>query len=235
MKLKPALYMVLISIALSVPIMPQSDVHLFQGFLKEASVSSAPFVSGYLINHGKGLLNTCDYNLHTGYPLSKSLEARISFGPGGLGKYSTFKTDAALSGIYNVVNSGYLVSAGAFVTLPLSANVEPTNEGYGIFGSLKKPLTEKISLTADAGIDVRNQSAIFKALFASAGAVIKANEKLAVIAEGQFWAEDANTLMISSGADYKLLPGISLRGVLGFNLLDTGEDLRALFGASYSF
>lgn len=235
MKLKTALSMVLISIALSPEVMPQSDVHLFQSFLKEASISSATFVQGYIINKGRGFLNVVDYNIQAGCPLSKSLEARMSFGPGGLGKYSTFKTDASLSGIYNVVNSDYLVSLGAFVTLPLNANSEPTNEGYGIFGALKKPLTEKLSLTADAGFDVRNQSGIFKALFASAGAIIEANEKLSVIVEGQFWAEDANTLMVSGGVDYKLLPGMSLRGVLGLNLFDSRGDVRALIGASYSF
>lgn len=234
MKIKLALFSVLISLAFSTKIMPQSGVHLFQNFLNEASVSSKPFVSGYLINHGRGFLNTCDYNIQAGYPLSNSLEARMSFGSGGLGKYSNNKVDASFSGIYNVLNSNYQVSIGAFVTLPLVGNVKPNNKGYGIFGTLKKTMTDKIVLTADAGLDIRNQSSVTKSLFIGAGAIMDAYEKLAVIAEAQLWAEDTNTFIMSVGLDYKLIPGFSLRGVMGLNMLDARGEIRALIGASYS-
>lgn len=235
MKLKLALSAVLISIALSPEIMPQSDVHLFQSFLKEAQISSAPFLSVSFLRNGSTFFNALDYNLQAGYLLTNSLEARLSFGPEALEKYKMRQTDASLSGIYNLLNSDYLLSAGAFLTLPLMENIRSHNVGYGIFGALKKPVADRVVLTADAGLDIRNQSSITKTLFLGAGAIIDAYEKLAVIAEGQFWAEDVNTLFMSGGVDYKLMPGISLRGVLGFNLLDTGEDLRASFGASYSF
>lgn len=235
MKNKVALFAVLFSIVLSPEIMPQSNVHLFQNFLNEASVSPAPFVSASFLKNGSTFFNALDYNIKAAYPLTNSLEARLSFGPDALGKYELRQTDAALSGIYNLMDSDYLVSAGAFVNLPLKENIRSQNVGYGIFGALKKPVSDRIILTADAGFDIRNQSSITKALFIGAGTIIDAYDKLSVIAEGQFWAEDANTLIMSGGLDYKLMSRISLRGVLGFNLLDTGEDLRALFGASYSF
>lgn len=244
MKTRLVLIALLFSTVFLRDVMPQSDVHLFQNFMKEASVSSAPFVSGYFINNGNTLFNAIALNIQAAYPVTNSLEARLLFGPdgfckylfgpNGMGGYSMRQTDAELSGIYNLGNSDYLVSAGAFIDIPFKETFRSARVGYGVFGALKKPLTPKVVLTADAGLGIKNQSSIFKTIFLGAGAIIDTYEKLSVIAEGSFWTEDSD-FILSGGLDYKLQPGIGLRGAVGLNLTDSREDARALIGLSYSF
>jgi hypothetical protein len=209
-----------------------SDVHLFQTFLKDAPISFTPY--------GEAGLGFGDYDggssyfigVQGGYPINPKIEVDANWqflNYLSNGNSQSGISDLTVAGRYLLLEENPLISGGAFLTLPIgSEDVGQGNFDFGIFGSLRYPLQNKMVISGTLGLeslefrDDRETSLLF-----GGGLIYPASEQLHVLGELNIQTQ-IDYALLSGGVDYKLEMGSKIRGMLGFGLDDGAPDITIM-------
>jgi hypothetical protein len=245
-------YFFIILIVVSIlPLMAQdavkTDVHLFQTFLRDATISSRGYGEAGFVYGDYDYASTWGIGVQGGYPINPKLEvgaqwAFVNWSP-EQGDSKSGISDLTVAGRYLIIPDKYNLSAGGYITLPIgSEDVGQGNLNFGAFGALRYPLTNGMVLTGVLGLDfVETTSYEFNAttlqreektdyetsFLIGGGAIYPINEQFHVIGELNFHTE-GDYALLSGGVDYSLAGGSRIRGGLGFGLDDGAPDLMLM-------
>lgn len=233
------------------------DVHLFQTFFKDATITKVPYGEGGLKIASYDNLSTVSLGVQGGYAINPKLEvgARLQFenwNPEGADSQSGI-SDILVSGRYLVVEPGkskVVATAGGYITLPVGSDkIGGGKFNLGAFGAGRLPLENGIVITGCFGFDLlETETTEFNvskgkiekktehefSILIGAGGIYQLNEQLHLIGELNIQTE-AEYIMLSGGADYKLDMGGRVRGALGLGLDDGAPDFQLMGGFFYSF
>ena len=205
------------------------EVRLFQSFFRDTPVYTQAHGGGIVDYQDFELANTLRYGGQAAYAVTNEIEVAAGF------YYIKFDRDEIenSSGItdipvfvrYNFVNDRTKFSAGAYATIPVGdESVGQDNTDLGIFGAVRHPATEKITLTGTLGIDFLETGIDREAsLYLGTGIIFAANEQLSILGELAVQS-DLDYSAISVGGDYKIVDAVRLRGNLLLGLDDTAPD-----------
>lgn len=139
-----------------------------------------------------------------------------------------------VSGSYNLLEGNTNISIGpAF---------EFRNNGLGFMSALQYKLSEEFMFTAKLGMFTAPFDSEKDKIAAGSSIVYAVNEELfisselCVVQEGlSRFVTREDLLLLSLGADYRLISNLSLRGNFGYNFMETKTDFVIQSGLSYSF
>jgi hypothetical protein len=155
------LFITLLALTLSLTVFAGDldDVHLFQNFLRDATITSNPYAEGYLNYNSYDYVNITDLAVRGGYGVNSNLELNAnigfrSFNPEN-GDGESGLTDLGISGRYLVHSQdGLRVTAGGLVTLPIgSEDIGQSNLNFGAFGAARYDLANGMVITGTLGLD----------------------------------------------------------------------------------
>lgn len=248
--MKYGLFILLILISI-LPLVAQdavkTDVHLFQTFLRDATISSR----GY----GEAGFNYSDYDyasswgigVQGGYPINPKLEVGaqwgfVNFSP-EVGDGQSGISDLTVVGRYLLIPEKFNLSAGGYLTLPIgSEDVGQGRLNFGAFGALRYPLTNGMVITGVLGLDfietttyefnqntfeLEEKTEHESSILIGGGAIYPINDQFHVIGELNFHTK-GDYALLSGGVDYSLSGGSRVRGGLGFGLDDGAPDLMLM-------
>jgi hypothetical protein len=229
----------------------KSDVHLFQNFLRDGSISQAGYAEGGL-SYGDfdgGSIFTIGaqggYPINPQFELAGGLEFR-NFSPDN-GDGESGLADIPVTGRYLVYQDKTHISVGGYATLPVGK--DELGEGtfdFGAFGALRHPLQNGMVITGVVGIDfievktfdvqfdpntlqvVTTESSDREAaILVGGGFIYPGSENFNIVGELVIQTE-VDYAMISAGADYALKGGSKVRGGLGIGLDDGAPDVMLM-------
>ncbi len=252
----------LVSLMASGSVLAQNNldnVHLFQNFMRDATITSTPYGEGGLSYSNYNYFNNFSLGGQGGYPvMPEMLEVNaslnfVSFSP-DQGDGQSGLSDLLVSGRYKLVSDNFHIAAGGFITLPIGKEeVGASKLNFGAFGALRYPLENGMVITGTLGldfyetktyegggykivngvpiVDVPKEKTEYKnTLVLGGGVIYPVNEQLSAIGELNLHTE-GNYTLLSAGADYVLNANGRVRGALGIGLDDGAPDLQIL--ASY--
>lgn len=211
----------------------KSDVHLFQTFLRDATITTNPYGDAGFQYGDYNYFNTWFLGIQGGYPVTPKVEvgARLGFLDYSFdgGSSESGLSDLFLSGRYLITQEKMNVTAGGFITLPIGGkDVGQNNFDFGGFGALRYPLTNGMVLTGIVGLDfleIRNDRKT--SLMIGGGTIYPVQENFSIIGELNIQTE-IHYALLSGGVDYALAGGSRIRGALGFGLDDGAPDFTLL-------
>jgi hypothetical protein len=213
-----------------------NEVHTFQTFLKDAPITTKPYGEAGLNYSSYENWSQLGLGIQGGYPVNPQFEVGgylgfLNFSPDE-GDGESGITDVTVAGRYNLLPATPLISAGAYLTLPIgSEDIGQGNFDYGAFGALRHGLSNGMVVTATVGLDfLERWHGRDVASHISAGGIFPVNAQLNVIGELNF-RTDYDYTVLSVGGDYLLDVGGRVRGALGIGLEDGAPDLMIV--ASY--
>ncbi len=146
------------------------------------------------------------------------------------------RSDAQLivAGSYNLLEGNTSISVGpAF---------EFRKNGLGLVGALNQRLSDDFIFTSKLGMFISPFDIGQEKIALGSSVIYSANEDLFFSSEVSFMQDGLsrfitrdNLLILSLGADYRLISNLSLRGNLGYNFLVAKTDFVFQSGLSYSF
>jgi len=223
----------------------QSDVHLFQNFLKDSPIAQKAYVEpGF--NYGDyDLFSTFELGAQGGFPINPDLEIAgalnfVRFNP-EVGDGESGLSDLTVLGKYRIKTDANMdVSAGGLLTLPIgSEDVGQGNLNFGAFGALRYPINEKLSGSAVLGLNFievttfdlqGNEDTEYETSVQLGGGVIYSiNQQMSLVGELNIMTEEEYT-MLSGGLDYVHSSTGRLRGGIGLGLNDGAPDFALFFG-----
>ena len=250
--MKKRLLIVILMISLS--ILLWSETHLYQNFYRDALIEEGLFAKGHFqYTNSKFEIGSYEYEWSTmnigfvgGYPIMPNLEVDagldfISISPDE-GDGESGISDLTVAGKYMILEGDQDIAAGGYITLPIgSEDIGQGNLNFGFFGAGRMTLSEKVVLTAAAGLDFfevekfdlntgKTDTEYETGFVLGAGSVISVAEKIDIVPEFMMITE-AEYSMLSCGADYKLNEQSSIRGMFGLGMDDGSPDL--LFRIAY--
>jgi hypothetical protein len=228
------------------------DVHLFQNFLRDASITKNFYGEGGLNYAGYDGASSFNIGVQGGYPMTPQIELNagmgfVSYSVEGADGQSGL-SDLLVAGRYNLSHSTTAISAGAYATLPIGEEkVGQGNLNFGAYGALRHPLDNGMVITGTLGLDFMETKTVeisggtfdgttyvpltteekteYKNSFVLAGGVIyPTNDQMSIVGELMLKTE-VDYMLLSGGVDYKLDSGSRLRGGLGIGLDDGAPDI----------
>jgi hypothetical protein len=218
----------------------QNEIHTFQTFLKDAPITTKPYAEAGLDFSSYELWNSFGFGIQGGYPVNPQFEVGGYLGFLNLspdeGDSQSGITDITVAGRYNLLPSTPLISAGAYLTLPVgSEDVGQGNFDFGAFGALRYALQNGIVVTGTVGLDfLETYNGRDVASHIAAGGIYPVNNQLNVLGELNF-RTDYDYTVLSVGGDYLLDIGGHVRGALGIGLEDGAPDFMILGGYLHMF
>lgn len=235
------------------------QVHLFQNFMRDATITSVPYGEGFFNFSSYEYGSSISLGAQGGYGINPELEVNaalgfISYSPEH-GDGTSGITDLLASGRYLVHKQDNLrIAAGGFITLPIGD--EKAMQGhlnFGAFGALRYALESGLVVTGTLGLDfyetktsegggykivngqyipeeVKEKTEYKNSLAIGGGVIYPQSESLSIVGELLF-KTDVDYSMLSGGVDYNLNEKGRVRGSLGLGLDDGAPDFMLL--ASY--
>ena len=244
--MKYYIFILLIVVSI-VPLMAQdalkTDVHLFQTFLRDATISSHGYGEAGFVYGDYDYASTWGIGIQGGYPINPKLEvgaqwAFVNWSP-EVGDGQSGISDLTVAGRYLIIPDKYNLSAGGYITLPIgSEDVGQGNLDFGAFGALRYPLSNGMVITGVLGLDFIETTSNDvntgdektdreTSILLGGGAIYPINEQFHAIGELNLHTEGEYTLL-SGGVDYSLANGSKIRGGLGFGLERGAPDLMLM-------
>jgi hypothetical protein len=217
-----------------------NEVHTFQTFLKDAPITTKPYAEAGLGYSSYEYWNSFGLGIQGGYPVNPRFEVGGHLGFLNLspdeGDSQSGITDITVAGRYNLLPSTPLISAGAYLTLPIgSEDIGQGNFDFGAFGALRYALQNGIVVTGTVGLDfLEGGDSRDVASHIAAGGIYPVNAQLNVLGELNF-RTDYDYTVLSVGGDYLLNIGGHVRGALGIGLEDGAPDIMFLAGYLHIF
>lgn len=213
----------------------QNDVRLFQNFFQDGShvgqfygetaLTFSDFDSFNLINIGGRIGFPIGMNFEGGLELSY-----LSFDP-NVGDNVSGLSDLSITGRYRVSSTPTDISIGGSLTLPIGdEDVGQGDVDLGIFGAIRHPASNQLSIAGVLGIDFIEQGDDYEASLNLGGGVIyRTQPDLSLIGELSFQTE-FDYALLSFGVDYILSGGSHLRPAVGLGVDNGAPDFVLLFG-----
>ncbi|GAB6283691.1 MAG: hypothetical protein STSR0008_24810 [Ignavibacterium sp.] len=221
----------------------KDDIHLFQSFFHDASLSTTPYgelgLSYYDYEHG----SIIDLGAQGGIPIVPKFELGTglyfrSINPEGDRDGESGITDIPVYGRYLFVSQQQVkFSGGAYLTLPVgSEDIEQSNTNFGFFGAVRYGVSNQVALTGTLGLDFLEAGDDDRetSLNLGFGTIISATNELNIIAELLLQTE-TDYAALSGGIDYKISSMGHIRGALLLGLDDGAPDLGISGGFLFNF
>ncbi|NOY60576.1 MAG: hypothetical protein GXO75_16830 [Calditrichaeota bacterium] len=235
------------------------NVHLFQNFMRDATITSTPYGEGGLSYSNYNYYNNFSLGAQGGYPvMPEMLEVNaslnfVSFSP-DQGDGQSGLSDLLVSGRYKIVSDNVHIAAGGFITLPIGKEeVGAGKLNFGAFGALRYPLENGMIITGTLGLDfyetkkyegggykivngipvieeLKEKTEYENTLVLGGGVIYPVNDQLSAVGELNLHTQ-GDYMLLSGGADYVLNSNSRVRGALGIGLDSGAPDLQLL--ASY--
>ncbi len=214
------------------------DVHLFQGFMRDATITAMPYGEAGLQYSSYEYVSTLGIGVQGGMAVMPELEvnAALSFlnwspdeGDGESGI-----SDILVSGRYLVVPGPTKISAGGFVTLPTGdEKIGQGNLNFGAFGAVRHPLDNGMIIVGTAGLDFMETTKV-----EYTGGGIEYENGIPVYKEPQVEekTEYENAFILGGGVIYPQSDQLSIIGELhlktevDFMMLSGGVDYKLQSG-----
>ena len=229
------------------------NVHLFQTFLQDATISTTPYGEAGLSYSDYDIFSLLNIGVQGGYAINPQIEVDanwglVNFSPDyGDGKFSI--SDLTVSGRYLLVSDAYKITAGGIITLPIgSKDAGQNNFDFGGFGALRYPLSNGLVISGVVGLnfleittveynqstgEFEEKSKHKASLLISPGVIYPVNEQFNIVGELNFRTE-IHWALLSGGVDYTLKSGSKVRGAIGFGL-DNGAPDFMIMGSFLHF
>ncbi|MBN1481312.1 hypothetical protein EH223_02965 [candidate division KSB1 bacterium] len=209
-------------------------VHLFQNFLKDATITSAPYGEGFLSYSSHDYGSLFALGAQGGYGINPRLEVNaklgfVNFSPKN-GDGNSGLTDLTAAGRYLVYDDGALrIAAGGFLTLPIGTDkVGYGNFDFGAFGAARYGLSNDMIVTGTLGLDFYDAGDKYhNSLVLAGGLIYPYSPQLAIIGELMF-KTDVDYGMLSAGVDYTLQNSGRVRGALGLGIDNGAPDIMLM-------
>lgn len=209
-------------------------VHLFQNFLKDATITSAPYGEAFLNYSSYEYSSLFALGVQGGYAINPKLEVNANLGVAKLSPKhadgASGLTDLTASGRYRVYNDGALrIAAGGFLTLPIGTDkVGYGNFNFGAFGAARYGLSNDMIITGTLGLDFYDAGDKYQnSLVMAGGLIYPYSTQLAFIGELMF-KTDVDYGMLSGGVDYTLQNNGRVRGALGLGIDNGAPDIMLM-------
>ena len=223
------------------------NVHLFQTFLQDATISTTPYGEGGLSYSDYDYASMFDIGVQGGYPINPQVEVNASWGfinfSPEFGDGQSGITDLALAGRYLIAADEYKITAGGLITLPIgSKDVGQNRFNFGGFGAIRYPLQNGMVITGVAGLnflemstfeynvatgETKEKSEHKASLLLSPGVIYPVNEQFHIVGELNFQTK-IDWALLSGGVDYTLKMGSKVRGAIGFGLDNGAPDVMIM-------
>ena len=136
------------------------DVHLFQSFFHDASIAAAPYGQAGIDFSSYDAMNSFGITAQGGYGISDKIEVDAGWGLRSLNfdnkgaKNKSGLNDLTVAGRYLLLEEPALVSAGAYITLPIgSEDIFASRFNFGFFSASRYALENGVVLTGTVGLD----------------------------------------------------------------------------------
>ena len=233
----------------------RDDVHLFQTFARDATVTENPY--------GDATLGLSDFDggsvTHLGvrgsFPVSPQFE--ISGGIAFIGSDPDFGggesglSDLRVTGRYHMPTHGRTnFSVGGFLTLPIGKDdLRQGKANLGGFGALRHPVGPRTVITGVVSLDFLkgapassggwpflsiNSRGRETVLLIGGGVIHEVKSRIHIIGELNFTSQ-ADFTMLNGGIDYEMQSGGRLRATLGLGLDDGAPDIAIVGGYLHQF
>ncbi|MFZ0390754.1 MAG: transporter [Calditrichia bacterium] len=236
----------------------RSDVHLFQGFLKDSPINSVGYGEGSIVYGNYDFLSTFGLSLRGGYPINPQVELNAGLGFSSMnpdqGDGQSGLEDIYVGGRYNIVPGPTNISAGGYLTLPVGEEkIGEGNLNFGAFGALRHPLENGMVITGLLGLDfiemetysysynpvtmqydTKTDSDYKTSLLLGAGVIYPLDPQINIVGEFNMMTE-TDYALLSGGVDYQLNNAGRLRGALGFGLDNGAPDFMLMAGYLFNF
>lgn len=231
------LFITLLVFALSLTVFAGDldDVHLFQNFLRDATITSNPY--------GEGTLNYSSYDhwsimglaVQGGYGINSNLEVNANIG------FQSFNadnidgesglTDLTAAGRYLVHSKdGLRITAGGVVTLPIgSEDIGQSKLNFGAFGAARYNLSNGMVITGTLGLDFYETVDVE---VIGGGAEFIDDEFIFTEPEIKETTEYENSLLLGGGVIYPYSDALAIVGEfvlksnINYTMLSGGVDYK---------
>jgi hypothetical protein len=222
---------------------PFEEIHLFQSFMRDATIASKAYDEAFIDFNNYSFGNIYSIGLQGGFAINSTLEINGRFGIGGFKPRQVSGeiglTDLVISGRYLIFKDSDLsITTGGGLTLPFGEEKAGFgNFTIGGFGALRYTVTQQVLVTSSLGLDIVETSVISDestaSLSLSGGVIYSLNNRIGIISEFQL-RTNVEYAMLSAGIDYQLAT-TRLRGALGIGFDDGAPDVRVIVGYLFSF
>ena len=204
------------------------DVKLFQGFFKDATVTSSFILDPGLNYQTNDYASIFDLGARGGFRLFNNFEMNFGLNFRTLspdqGDSETGLSDIWLGGRYqfrNLFSAKTAFSVGGYITLPTgSEEIGQDLTHIGGFVAFRHAINKGFTLTGSTGIDfLDNGNDHDASLYLSVGSIFPVNPRLSIVPELAMMT-DPDYMLLTGALDYKLRSKIRLRGGLGVGLDD---------------
>ncbi|MBN2365481.1 MAG: hypothetical protein EH225_05770 [Calditrichaeota bacterium] len=225
----------------------KSDVHLFQTFLQDATISSRGYGDAGIVFADYDYASIFSVGFRGGYPINPQVEVGtalnfINFSP-EVGDGESGLSDLTVAGRYQILPDNTKLAVGGYLTLPIGKEeIGQGNLDFGAFGAIRHPLQNGMVITGVLGLnfietttqtfnqqtfEVEKETDYETSILIGGGAIYPINEQFHVIGELNFQTE-GDYALLTGGVDYTLAMGSKIRGALGFGLDDGAPDLMLM-------
>lgn len=221
----------------------KDDIHLFQSFFHDASLSTRPYGEIGLTFFDYEHASVIDVGAQGGLPIVPKFELGTglyfrSIDPEGDIDGESGITDIPVYGRYLFVSQQQVkFSGGAYLTLPVgSEDIGQGNTNFGFFGALRYGVSRQVVLTGTLGLDFFEAGDDDRetSLNLGFGTIIGATNELNIIAELLLETETDYTAL-SGGVDYQISSMGHIRGALILGVDDGAPDLGISGGFLFMF
>jgi hypothetical protein len=220
----------LILVILSTKLFSQvNNIRTFQYSYFDIAEGVNNYIESGFLDYESTYLNSADLYYQGSYNLSSniSLGAELKF----RGEAFNFdESNTILIAKYNIVNDNVKISIGPYY--------EVSQGSIGIWGVYRQELLNKLGFITKASLIY--ESGIFKDNYYTfgVGLIYQLSESLFFVGEGNYTSPMSypkEFMMISGGLTYNLFSHVSIRGAIGYNIMDTSLQTMINGGLAYSF
>ena len=232
----PALFIFIFSLLLAVPTAgiaqdnEVDDIHLFQSFFRDTPITTALYGNAFGNYTNFDFFNSTRAGFQAGYGVTPDIEVSAglyysSLDFDGVGQETGIE-DVPVYGRYKFMDEDTKISGGAFVRLPVgSETIGEGNLDFGIWGALRHPVSEWVTITGTLGIDfletpIGDREA---SLNLGGGVIYLATDRLNLIGELKIQS-DIDYSAFSGGLDYRLADILHARANLLLGLDNGAPD-----------
>ena len=234
------------------------DVHLFQSFFHDATITAAPYGQAGIDFSSYDAMNSFGITAQGGYGINDKIEVgagwgfrSVSYDIKGVDNQSGLN-DLTVAGRYLLLEEPALVSAGAYVTLPIgSEDIGASRFNFGAFGASRYALENGIVLTGNIGLDFfetttvkaietgsiydgtynlefKKETGYENSVHIGLGGIYPVNPDMNAIGELVIQTE-GEYMMLSAGGEMLKGPG-RIRAMIGLGLDDGAPDFQVFGG-----
>lgn len=206
------------------------DVHLFQNFFRDATITSNPYGEGYLNFNSYDYGSITDIGVRGGYGINSNLEVNANVGFRNInpenGDGESGLMDVMASGRYLVFQqNGLRITAGGFLTLPIgSEDIWQSRLNFGAFGAARYYLSNGMVITSTLGLDFDETTNVE---YKGGGIEFVNGELIYTEPEIKETTEYENSLVLAAGVIY---PFSGVMAFVGEFMMKSNADYSMLSG-----